>query len=176
METGRAFEELLRSTRALLMEANGQDLTQLTESEIVEATALSAEVAKDAAMAAGRLSVDHVRLLANAHRADAEAFLDDEDRLIDPAQRLLFSGFERVIRYWIYAHASDDAARRRRSRQRRADVRAPQRHRRHARLGAPPAAVGRCGPGDLRGPLEGDRRRRSPAPLRRCHPHRRGDA
>ncbi|MGQ0831695.1 MAG: DUF222 domain-containing protein [Microthrixaceae bacterium] len=167
MEIARPFEELLRCTRALLIEANGRDLTELTDEEILEATTLSTEVAKlaeaahvravgrldvsrawaddgsrsgaawvawhchvakgragavlkcarqlramprtDAAMAAGRLSVDHVRLLANAHRTDPDAFLEDENRLIDAAQRLLFSGFERVVRYWIYAHASDDA-------------------------------------------------------------------
>lgn len=154
-------------TRALLAEANGLDLTELTDGEIVEATKLSAEVAKlaeaahvravgrldvsrawaddgarsgtawvawhchlakgraavvlkcarqrrampgtDAAMAAGRPTIDHVRLLAGCHRADAEAFADDEDRLIDAAQRLLFSAFETVIRYWIHAHAPDDA-------------------------------------------------------------------
>lgn len=63
----------------------------------------------EAAMAAGRLTIDHVRLLAAAHRADAEAFLADEERLIDAAGRLLFSGFERVIQYWIYAHSPDEA-------------------------------------------------------------------
>ena len=63
------------------------------------------------AMAAGRLTVDHVRLLTHAHQADPVAFADDEERLIDAAERLLFSAFERVIRYWVYAHAPDDAER-----------------------------------------------------------------
>ncbi len=36
----------------------------------------------EAAMLAGRITVDHVRLLAAAHRADAEAFAQDEARLI----------------------------------------------------------------------------------------------
>lgn len=63
----------------------------------------------DAAMAAGRLTVDHVRLLACAHRADADAFAADEERLIEAAERCLFSAFERVIHYWIHAHAPDDA-------------------------------------------------------------------
>lgn len=61
MEIGRSFEELLRSTRALLVEANGRDLTELTDGEIVEATELSAEVAKLAEAAhiraVGRLDV-----------------------------------------------------------------------------------------------------------------------
>lgn len=167
MEIARPFEELLRSTRALLAEANRRDLTELTDGEVVEATELTAEVAKladaahvravgrldvsrawaddgsrsgtawvawhchvakgragvvlkcarqlrdmprtEAAMAGGRLGIDHVRLLANAHRADPDAFLDDEERLIEAAERLLFSGFETLIRYWIYAHAPDDS-------------------------------------------------------------------
>jgi hypothetical protein len=63
----------------------------------------------EAAMAAGHLSVDHVRLLARAQCADAEAFAVDEERLVAKAQRLLFSGFEKVIRYWVQVHAPDDA-------------------------------------------------------------------
>ena len=63
----------------------------------------------DAAMGAGRLTVDHVRLLACAHRANADAFAADEERLIEAAERCLFSAFERVIHYWIHAHAPDDA-------------------------------------------------------------------
>jgi hypothetical protein len=165
MAIGRSFEEVLRKARALLVEANGRDLTELTEGEVAEAAVLASEVAKlaeaaqvrvlgrldvsrawaddgarsgaawvawrcglsrgragallkcgrqlrdmpgvEAAMLAGRITVDHVRLLAAAQRADAEAFAADEARLIDAAQRLLFSAFERVIRYWTYAHAPD---------------------------------------------------------------------
>lgn len=163
--TGPAFEELLRSARELLVEANGRDVTSLTDGEVVEATVLASEVAKladatqvrvmgrldvcrawaddgsrsggawvawhcglsngragallkcarqlrempgaEEAMLAGRITADHVRLLAGAHRADAEAFAEDEQRLISAAERLLFSGFERVIQYWTYAHAPD---------------------------------------------------------------------
>ncbi|MGK2948050.1 MAG: DUF222 domain-containing protein [Acidimicrobiales bacterium] len=65
--------------------------------------------ATEAAMAAGHLTVDHVRLLARAQRADADAFAMDEERLAAKAQRLLFSGFEKVIRYWTQVHAPDDA-------------------------------------------------------------------
>jgi hypothetical protein len=165
MTSRPAFDELLRSAHALLVEANGRDVTELTDGEVVEATVLATEVAKladaaqvrvlvrldvsrawaddgarsgaawvawhcrlsqsragallkcgrqlrempavETAMLAGRITVDHVRLLAAAHRADAEAFAADEARLIDAAERLLFSSFERVIRYWTYAHAPD---------------------------------------------------------------------
>ncbi len=165
MEKVRSFQDLLRSARALLAEANERGLTELTPGEITEVAVLSSTVAKlaeaahiravgrldasgawaddgsrsaaawvawhvglakgragtlvkcarqlrdmpgtEAAMAAGRLTVDHVRLLANAHRADPDAFAHDEDRLIDAAVRVLFSGFERLIRYWVYAHAAD---------------------------------------------------------------------
>lgn len=165
MTTTRSFEGLLRSARALLVEANEVDLTGLTDGEVLEVTALTAEMAKladaaqvrsvgrldvsrawaddgshsgaawvawhcglsraragtvlkcarqlrtmpgvEAAMAAGRLTIDHIRLLAAAERADEDAFAEDEARLIDAAERLLFSAFERVIRYWIYAHAAD---------------------------------------------------------------------
>ena len=163
--TGPCFNELLRSARALLIEANGRDLTGLTDGEVIEATELASEVAKladaaqvrvlgrldvsrawandgarsgaawvawrcgfskgraggllkcarqlrdlpgvEAAMLAGRITVDYVRLLAASHRADPEAFAEDEARLIDAAERLLFSAFERVIQYWTYAHAPD---------------------------------------------------------------------
>lgn len=63
--------------------------------------------ATEAAVMAGRLTIDHVRLLAAAHRADAASFLADEERLVATAERVLFSGFERVIRYWVYAHEPD---------------------------------------------------------------------
>ena len=63
------------------------------------------------AMAAGRLTVDHVRLLAHAHRVAPDAFANDEERLIGAAEQMLFSGFERIIRYWVYAQAPDDAER-----------------------------------------------------------------
>lgn len=63
----------------------------------------------DAAFAAGRLTTDHVRLLAHAQRADPDGFAEDEARLLDAAGRLLFSAFERVIRYWVHTHAPDDA-------------------------------------------------------------------
>ncbi len=63
----------------------------------------------EAAFVAGQLSVEHVRLLAHAHRADPEGFADDEHRLVEAAGRLLFSGFERAVRYWVQLRAPDDA-------------------------------------------------------------------
>lgn len=63
----------------------------------------------EAAFVAGRLSVDHVRLLAHAHRADPDGFAEDEGRLVDAAGRLLFSGLERVVQYWVHVHAPDQA-------------------------------------------------------------------
>lgn len=70
---------------------------------------LRAMPATATAFAAGQLTTDHVRLLAHAQRTHPDSFAEDEDRLIDAAGRLLFSAFERVIRYWVHAHAPDDA-------------------------------------------------------------------
>lgn len=62
------------------------------------------------AFAAGRISVDHVRLLAHAHGTAPEAFEADEARLVEAAATLLFSSFETTIRYWVHRHDPDGAA------------------------------------------------------------------
>ena len=79
--------------------------------------------ATEAAFLRGELTAEHVRLLAAAHRAAAEPFADDEERLVGLAGELLFSQFERVIRYWIHYHDPDRAEGDARSRyeQRRVD-------------------------------------------------------
>lgn len=59
------------------------------------------------AAAVGRITTDHVRLLAHAQSAAPDAFALDEQKLVDTAGRVLFSAFERVIRYWIQVHAPD---------------------------------------------------------------------
>jgi hypothetical protein len=67
-----------------------------------------------AAFATGRITVEHVRLLAHAHGKAPEAFADDEVRLVELAGSTLFSGFETIIRYWVHRHDPDaeaDAAR-----------------------------------------------------------------
>ena len=46
------------------------------------------------AFLAGRLTVDHVRLLARARRANPEAFSADETRLVGLAEQLLFRRFQ----------------------------------------------------------------------------------
>ena len=59
------------------------------------------------ALAAGRITVDHVRLLAHAHRAAPEAFAADEERLVELAATHLFSQLETVVRYWVHRHEPD---------------------------------------------------------------------
>ncbi|MEX2292311.1 MAG: DUF222 domain-containing protein [Acidimicrobiales bacterium] len=60
------------------------------------------------AFASGRITVDHVRLLAHAHHKAPEAFAQDEVRLVERAATLLYSSFETVIRYWIHRNDTDD--------------------------------------------------------------------
>jgi hypothetical protein len=63
----------------------------------------------EAAFLAGRITVDHVRLLATAHRANTEAFAVDEAKLVTLAEQLLFRRFEVGISYWIHANDADGA-------------------------------------------------------------------
>jgi hypothetical protein len=63
----------------------------------------------EAAFLAGELTIDHVRLLAAAHKACPEDFAEDEAKLVRLAGEMLFRRFEVGIRYWIDAHAPDDA-------------------------------------------------------------------
>ncbi|MGQ0434136.1 MAG: DUF222 domain-containing protein [Microthrixaceae bacterium] len=63
----------------------------------------------EAAFLAGRITVDHVRLLASARRANPEAFAVDEAKLVSLAQELLFRRFEVGITYWIHANDPDGA-------------------------------------------------------------------
>ena len=65
--------------------------------------------ATSAAFAAGRITVDHVRLLAHAQGKAPEAFAYDEERLVELAGSTLFSGFETIIRYWVHRHDPDGA-------------------------------------------------------------------
>jgi hypothetical protein len=61
------------------------------------------------AFAAGRLTVEHVRLMAHAHGKAPEAFTADEERLVELAAGQLFSQFETVVRYWLHRHDPDGA-------------------------------------------------------------------
>lgn len=63
----------------------------------------------EAAFVAGGLSMDHGRLLAHAQHTDPAGFVEDEERLVGAAGRLLFSGFQTVITYWVHAHDPDGA-------------------------------------------------------------------
>lgn len=63
----------------------------------------------EVAFLAGRLTIDHVRLLAKARRANPEAFSVDEAKLVGLAERLLFGQFEVGITYWIHANDPDGA-------------------------------------------------------------------
>ena len=81
---------------------------------------LRALPAAERALLEGRITLDHVRLLAAAQRTDPDAYAEDEQRLVELAGELLFSRFEVVIRYWRQHQdpdgAEDDAADRRASR------------------------------------------------------------
>lgn len=63
----------------------------------------------EAALLAGQITIDHVRLLAAAQKANPDDFADDETRLVGLAGELLFRRFEVGIRYWIHAHDPDGA-------------------------------------------------------------------
>ena len=60
------------------------------------------------AMLDGRITPDHVRRLADCQRTNPEEFADDEERLVDRAQSLRWSGFDRIVRYWRIYAAPDD--------------------------------------------------------------------
>lgn len=69
------------------------------------------------AMLAGRLTADHVRILAAAQRVAPEAFAVAEAKLVERAVELRFDVFVKRLRYWRTYHAPDDeegSARRRR--------------------------------------------------------------
>ncbi|MGH9085229.1 MAG: hypothetical protein ACRDYW_07220, partial [Acidimicrobiales bacterium] len=76
--------------------------------------------AAERALLDGRITIDHIRLLAAAQRTDPDAYAADEQRLVELATELLFSRFEVVIRYWRQHQdpdsAEDDAADRRAAR------------------------------------------------------------
>jgi hypothetical protein len=65
--------------------------------------------ATHAAFLAGELTVEHVRLLARARKANPEAFAVDEARLVRLAGEMLFRRYEVGIRYWIDVNSADDA-------------------------------------------------------------------
>ena len=77
----------------------------------------------EAALLAGGIGTDHVRLLADARRTNPDAFdSGGEAFLIDEARNLLFEDWARAVRYWCDRAAPDDAEERaaRRHRDRRA--------------------------------------------------------
>ena len=73
---------------------------------VVTARALRSMPLVEAAMLAGDLTMDHVRLLAKAQATAPEAFAEDgEERLIGLAGVLRFSQFETAVRYWCHRAA-----------------------------------------------------------------------
>lgn len=68
---------------------------------------LRAMPAAEAAFKAGRITVDHVRLLAHCHTKNADAFGRDEERLVGHAQDLLFHHFERLVQRWVRLNSED---------------------------------------------------------------------
>src|SRR5690606_20810103 len=65
----------------------------------------------ESAFLAGRLTSDHVTLLASCHDADPEAFAAEEALLVGHATTLAFRHFERVVRYWLALHDPDGCER-----------------------------------------------------------------
>ena len=75
---------------------------------VVAARALRSMPLVEAAMLAGDLTTDHVRLLAKAQQTAPDAFAEDgEERLIGLAGVLRFSQFETAVRYWCHRAAPD---------------------------------------------------------------------
>lgn len=65
----------------------------------------------EAAFLAGRITVEHVSLLAACQRADADGFVADEERLVEHATSMAFRHFERVVSYWLQLHDPDGVER-----------------------------------------------------------------
>lgn len=84
---------------------------------VVGARALRQMPLTEAALLAGRITLEHVRRIADALAAAPEAFAEDEARLVRAAAEQRYDTFDRVVRYWTYHQAPDDEegkARRRR--------------------------------------------------------------
>lgn len=167
--SGLRHHELLDVAREALARATGQDLTELTEPEVLDAARQATEVAALATAAqvqaagrldtskawqssgarsasawlawqcllptrraggalrcarqlrhlpgaqeaflAGRLTPDHVGLLAACHQANTDAYAADEARLVGHATTLAFRHFERVVAYWLQLHDPDGSER-----------------------------------------------------------------
>jgi hypothetical protein len=63
------------------------------------------------AFLAGRLTPDHVTLLASCHHANSDAYAVDEALLVGHATTLAFRHFERVVAYWLQLHDPDGSER-----------------------------------------------------------------
>ena len=59
-------------------------------------------------MLAGRISLDHVRVLCHAKETAPEAYGDSEERLLGVASTQRFDRFETVLQYWRYYNAPED--------------------------------------------------------------------
>jgi hypothetical protein len=163
------YHELIDLAGRALAAANEQDLTELTDAEITEATIATSRVRNlaeaahvaavgrldtskawqepgartagawvaweclvaksradaavrcarrlrdmpgtEAAFLAGRLTTDHVRLLAHCHATNADAFAEEEQHLIGLTESLLFHHVERVVQRWVRLRDEDDAER-----------------------------------------------------------------
>jgi hypothetical protein len=83
---------------------------------VVSARVLRQMPRTEAALLAGRITLDHVRRIADAQAAAPEAFAEDEERLVRVAAEQRYDSFERVIRYWTYHHGGGRRAARPRHR------------------------------------------------------------
>jgi len=67
--------------------------------------------ATEAALMAGRITVEHVRLLIDARRLSPGAFTAEEERLVNAAARLRVTQLEKALAYWEHLHEPDLAER-----------------------------------------------------------------
>lgn len=61
----------------------------------------------EAAMLAGDLTSDHVRLLVDAKHVASAAFAEQEEKLVELATRFRISHFEKALRYWKQVNEPD---------------------------------------------------------------------
>src|SRR5919112_1469966 len=103
METSRSAGVLAKEAAELLTRLAACDLTSITDG-VVCARSLRNMPVVEAAFRAGRLTPDHVRLLANARTTNDADFAQDEDHLVGLADELSYKHFTTALRYWRYLH------------------------------------------------------------------------
>jgi len=77
-------------------------------SRLRRAHAMERVPAVTAAVGAGRVSTDHVDLLARAAGRAPERYAEDEAMLVEHCSTLRFADAERVVTYWLHHSAPDE--------------------------------------------------------------------